>query len=103
MAGKDNTSVRQLRLITDSLTGDVYLCRTSHKDRSKIIERHKITEDVLIAAVETLCHGVGRDETSFTTIRMPSGNYRIYIREISDIEADRFCKEHFEEKERYGE
>lgn len=93
----------QLRIVTDKLTGQIYLCRTSHKDRSKIIEKHLVTDEVTVAMIQYLCHTHARDETSFSTIRMQSGNYRIYIREVSDMEADRFWEQHNALDERYGD
>ncbi|EBL7042167.1 hypothetical protein CJ666_22340 [Salmonella enterica] len=93
----------QLRIVTDKLTGEIYLVRTSHKDRNKIVDKHKVTDEVTVAMIQYLCHTHSRDETSFSTIRMQSGNYRIYIREVSDIEADRFYEQHSALEERYGE
>lgn len=94
--------VNQLRILTDKLTGEIYLCRTSHKDRNRILEKHRVTDDVLVAAIQHLCHTHQRDISSFSTIRMPSGNYRIYIREVSDQEADKFYEQHAADEAKYG-
>ncbi|EON2339009.1 hypothetical protein ACLLKL_001979 [Escherichia coli] len=93
MAGNQIPNLNQLRLVNSTRDGRIYLCATSHKDRSKALARIDVTEAVLQVAVQNLAMGVPRDETHFTTIRMPSGNYRLYIREISDIEADRLHEE----------
>jgi hypothetical protein len=95
-------NARQLRIATDNQTGQIYLCRTSHKDRGRILEKHNITDEVLIAAVQSLCLGHPREGSSFITIRIPSGNYRIYIREVSDIEADKFAEMHRADEALYG-
>ncbi|EAM6792347.1 hypothetical protein E0G74_01135 [Salmonella enterica] len=96
-------STRQLRIVADKATGEIYLCRTSHKDRSRVLEKHEVTADVLVAAVQHLCHGDGRDSPSVSTVCMPSGNYRIYIREISDVEAAKDLEKHRQDKAKYGE
>lgn len=93
----------QLRIVTDKLTGEIFLVRTSHKDRSKIVDKHRVTDEVTVAMIQYLCHGHSRDEKSFSTIRMASGNYRIYIREISDQEADKCWEQHNAMDERYGD
>ncbi|EPT1451903.1 hypothetical protein ACVOZ6_003491 [Escherichia coli] len=95
-------SLRQLRLVTDALTGEIFLCQTAIKNRNKVIDKIHFTDEVIVAAIERLCHGQGREETTFATVRMPSGNYRIYIREVSDIEADRYLEEHKRDEELYG-
>lgn len=95
-------SLKQLRIITDSMTGEIFLCQTAIKNRSKVIDKICITDDVLVAAIQRLCHGHGRDVSSFATIRMPSGNYRIYIREISDAEADKFLEQHQRDEDIHG-
>ncbi|EDY2030010.1 hypothetical protein GTB64_004452 [Salmonella enterica] len=97
-----NVSLRQLRLLTDALTGEIYLCQTATKDRNKVIDKVKVTDDALVAAIQRLCHGHGRDVSTFATIRMPSGNYRIYIREISNEEADKFLTQHQRDEDIHG-
>ncbi|EIP9221065.1 hypothetical protein LT875_002512 [Salmonella enterica] len=95
--------VRQLRIVADNPTGEIYICRTSHKDRNRVLEKHVVTAEVLIAAVQHLCHGDSRDTQSVSTLCLPSGNYRIYIREISDVEALKDLEKHRQDKAKYGE
>ncbi|EKK5568016.1 hypothetical protein PN823_004436 [Enterobacter hormaechei] len=95
-------SLKQLRVMTDALTGEIYLCQTAIKNRNKVIDKINVTDDVLVAAIQRLCHGHGREVSTFATVRMPSGNYRIYIREISDLEADKFFEQHQRDEEIHG-
>ncbi|EAO3412055.1 hypothetical protein D0Q53_20355 [Salmonella enterica] len=103
MANHQIPDLRQLRLVSSTKDGRIFLCVTSHKDRSRVLSRLDVTDQVLTVAVQNLCFGVPRDDTHFTTVRMPSGNYRIYIREISDIEADRYHEEFKAEQAIYGD
>lgn len=96
-------NLRQLRLVNSTKDGRIYLCATSNKDRSRVLDRIDVTEEVLTMAVQNLAQGVPRDSCHFTTVRMPSGNYRLYIREISDIEADRYYQECEAEKAIYND
>ncbi|EIW6162788.1 hypothetical protein MF451_003785 [Salmonella enterica subsp. enterica serovar Saintpaul] len=95
-------NLRQLRLMHNA-DGRIYLCTTSHKDRNRILDRLDVTEEVLTATIQNLAQGVPRDGRHFTTVRMPSGNYRLYIREISDIEADKYLDEYLAEKAIYND
>ncbi|HHA3594101.1 TPA: hypothetical protein ACODIZ_003628 [Salmonella enterica subsp. enterica serovar Newport] len=101
MAANQLPNLRQLRLVNSTKDGRIYLCATSHKDRSRVLAREDVTDEVLTIAVQNLAQGVPRDETHFTTIRLPSGNYRVYIREISDIEADKYCEQYKAEQAIY--
>ncbi|EJG5415746.1 hypothetical protein NAD41_002385 [Salmonella enterica] len=95
-------SLRQLRILTDQLTGEIYLCQVGNKDRNRVVDKINITDEALVAAIQRLCHGHGREVSTFATIRMPSGNYRIYVREISDQEADKFYEQHKRDEDIHG-
>ncbi|EAB4417316.1 hypothetical protein D7B12_17960 [Salmonella enterica] len=95
-------SLNQLRIMTDALTGEIYLCQTAIKNRNKVIDKINITDEALVAVIQRLCHGHGREDKTFATIRMPSGNYRIYIREVSDLEAEKFFLQHQRDEEIHG-
>lgn len=96
-------NLRQISFVNSPMDGKIYIIQTDPKDRKKVLQRLDVTDVFLTVTLQNLAQGVPRHETHFTTVRMPSGNYRVYIREISDIEADKFCEEYLVEKAELGE